>query len=151
MRLMLGETRNQVYGTRAALEGQLSRLEAQLAQKDTLAGRHTHGVSELVSHVAQLAAQGERAASGRTSQHEQLVEILRFVHGRGQWHRERLRQLRDDPAYEPPYSDPEPLVSVVIPTYDNHQLLRERAIPSVLAQTHFPSGSPRAAAEPGAE
>ncbi len=25
---------------------------------------------------------------------------------------------------------------MVIPTYDNHQLLRERAIPSVLAQTH---------------
>lgn len=136
MRLMLGETRNQVHATRAELEGQLSRLGAQLAQLDTLATRQTDGVSQLVSHVAQLEAQGERAAAARTSQHEQLVQILRFVHDRGQWHRERLRELRDDPAYEPPYSKPAPLVSVVIPTYDNYQLLRERAIPSVLAQTH---------------
>src|SRR5204863_9260495 len=52
------------------------------------------------------------------------------------WHRERLRELRADPSYELPYAEPEPLVSVAIPTYDNHRLLRERSIPSVLAQTY---------------
>ncbi len=109
IRLMLGETRNQVYASHAALEGQLLRVEAQLAQLDTLARRRPDEVSELASHVAALQAHGERAASERTSQHEQLVEILRFVQGRGRWHRERLRELRDDPAYEAPYSEQEPL------------------------------------------
>lgn len=47
-----------------------------------------------------------------------------------------MRELRAGAAYERAYLNADPLVSVVIPTYDNHELLRERAIPSVLAQTH---------------
>jgi len=38
--------------------------------------------------------------------------------------------------YELAFSDPDPLVSVVIPTYTSYETLRDRAIPSVLAQTY---------------
>ena len=129
IRLMIGETRDQVYATRSALSDQLTRLE-------TVANGHAADVSLIATRVAQLLEQGAASASSREAEHSQLVEILRFVHDQGQWHRERLRELRADVAYERAYLDADPLVSVVIPTYDNHELLRERAIPSVLSQTH---------------
>jgi Glycosyl transferase family 2 len=50
--------------------------------------------------------------------------------------RRQLRELRAGPDYAAAWTDPEPLVSIVIPTYVHWQLLEERAIPSALAQTH---------------
>ncbi len=55
---------------------------------------------------------------------------------RGQWRRQQLRRLRSDRSYEQAFSETEPLISVVIPTYDNHELLRDRSIPSVLEQSY---------------
>jgi hypothetical protein len=49
---------------------------------------------------------------------------------------ERLWQLREAPEYELAYTEPEPLVTILITTYHRPELLRERAIPSVLGQTH---------------
>jgi putative methyltransferase (TIGR04325 family) len=120
--MLLGQTRDEVRATRVELSAALTRMEAlgslQLAQLEKLA--------------ADAAAMG----SSREAQQAQLVEILRSVHDRRDWRRTRLRELRAGDDYERAYTDPDPLVSVVIPTYDNHELLRERAIPSVLAQTH---------------
>jgi hypothetical protein len=48
----------------------------------------------------------------------------------------RLNALRRSPAYLDAFTDPRPLVSVIIPTYLQHELLVSRAIPSALAQTH---------------
>ncbi|HEY4095238.1 MAG TPA: glycosyltransferase [Baekduia sp.] len=50
--------------------------------------------------------------------------------------REQLRQVRAGADYGAAWTDPEPLVSIVIPTYVHWQLLEERAIPSALAQTY---------------
>lgn len=50
--------------------------------------------------------------------------------------REQLRQVRAGAEYEAAWTETDPLVSVVIPTYVHWQLLEERAIPSALAQTH---------------
>jgi glycosyltransferase involved in cell wall biosynthesis len=50
--------------------------------------------------------------------------------------RERLRALRAQPSYAAAFEDPEPLVSVLIPTYDNTELLLERSLPSVLRQSY---------------
>lgn len=86
--------------------------------------------------VDSLRTQLDALAARQDADHQQLVEILRFVHDRAQWRRRELQRLRADPEYERAFEEPEPLVSVVIPTYDNHVLLRERSIPSVLAQTY---------------
>lgn len=67
---------------------------------------------------------------------DRLQDILQLVYEREPEMRERLRQLREDPLYERAFEEPEPLVSVVMSTYDRHELLLERAIPSVLAQTY---------------
>jgi hypothetical protein len=50
--------------------------------------------------------------------------------------RRRLAALRRSSEYEPPFAEAEPLVTVVIPTYDNYRLLAERSIPSIQSQTY---------------
>lgn len=47
-----------------------------------------------------------------------------------------LVELRRSRSYADAFTDPEPLVSVIIPTYLKHELLITRAIPSALAQTY---------------
>jgi glycosyltransferase involved in cell wall biosynthesis len=50
--------------------------------------------------------------------------------------RRLLDAARVNPNYELPFTDPEPLVSICIPTYTNYRGLVDRAIPSALAQDH---------------
>jgi putative methyltransferase (TIGR04325 family) len=122
VRLLLGQILDQTLEARGEISTHLVQLErlasAQLAQ------------------LERLTTSADAMVSSREAQHAQLVEILRSIYDRSEWRRGRLRELRIGDAYERAYSDPDPLVSVVIPTYDNHELLRERAIPSVLAQTY---------------
>jgi putative methyltransferase (TIGR04325 family) len=122
---MAGETRDQVY----ALQG---RVDEQFAALTALARDQASGLAELRAQIAVLDGPG----SARSADHAQLVEILRLLYDRIAWRRERLRALRGEAAYERAYAEADPLVSVVIPTYDNFDLLRERAIPSVLSQTY---------------
>ena len=48
----------------------------------------------------------------------------------------RLAAARADPEFEAAYTDPDPLVSIPIPTYHSPDTLCGRALASVLAQTH---------------
>src|SRR4051794_28051713 len=50
--------------------------------------------------------------------------------------RTRLQAARAQPSYAAAWDDAEPLVSIVIPTYTNWELLSTRAVPSVLRQTY---------------
>lgn len=50
--------------------------------------------------------------------------------------RERLQAIRQTADYEKAFSDTNPLISIIIPTYSRAQIVIERTIPSVLAQTH---------------
>jgi hypothetical protein len=47
-----------------------------------------------------------------------------------------LAAARAEPAYTQAYTDPDPLVSIPIPTYHSPDTLCDRALASVLAQTH---------------
>jgi glycosyltransferase involved in cell wall biosynthesis len=44
--------------------------------------------------------------------------------------------MRATPEYQAAFEEDEPLISVIIPTYSEWPLLRDRSIPSVLAQTY---------------
>jgi hypothetical protein len=67
---------------------------------------------------------------------EQLMPTLRLLAGRDTENRGLLADARNDPAYELAYKEAEPLVTVILPTYQRPELLRSRALPAVLAQTH---------------
>src|SRR5581483_12327187 len=88
-----------------------------------------HAVAELQRSVDAL--REELAAESL-----RLRNILHLVYDREPEMRERLHALRGTAAYEEAFTDPEPLVSVVIPTWDRAHLLVERALPSVWAQTY---------------
>ena len=86
----------------------------------------------LAAEVRELRAEAEARGDELARRREALLAISDLE----PWRRSRLWELRAGPEYEPAFAEAEPLVSVVIPTYDNHHLLEERAIPSILAQTY---------------
>jgi hypothetical protein len=112
------------------------RLREHLREIRRVAGETQRQVTALQGRLAAIEAALDELKGTGSAQHSQVLEALRFIHSRGQAQRERLRELRNEPEYGRPYTDPQPLVSVVIPTYDNYELLRERTLPSVLAQTY---------------
>lgn len=132
IRQLTGETRDAVYSSQTNVLAQLARQSDTLSSLEARLNDHSEA---LTGHTAALADLTAHAAM-RDGKHEQLVEILRFVLARGPEAQQRLRRLREAPEYELSFSENEPLVSVVIPTYDNYELLRTRALPSVLAQSY---------------
>jgi Glycosyl transferase family 2 len=102
----------------AALEAMLGRIEAELQ-----AGLLRH--QELRSSLEETQRDAQRHGHVLELIYEEEAENLR-----------RLHELRRAPEYQDAFTDPEPLVSVIIPTYLQHELLATRAIPSALAQTY---------------
>lgn len=107
-------------GTRRSRELALLRKELRAVHKEL---RHARRHSEQVQHE-------------HSAELERIVDILRLVYDDEPGTRRRLYELREDPDYELAFSEPDPLVSVVIPTFDRPQTLAQRSIPSALAQTH---------------
>ena len=95
--------------------------------------------SSLESHRAVLDA--IRADTGGLLEksdvhHKRMLDALRIVRDHDAAARAKLLEIRRQASYEQAFSEAEPLVSVVIPTFDNWKLLGERSIPSVLAQSY---------------
>jgi hypothetical protein len=63
-------------------------------------------------------------------------EISRHIYDEEPANRRRLHQLRQSEEYEFAFSEDEPLVSFVIPTYQSFETLRDVALPSVLNQSY---------------
>jgi putative methyltransferase (TIGR04325 family) len=124
---MVGEVQQQVIDAHVGLADALRQLDASV--RNQWAADHSRLIEVMTAQHAEL---NEVMAA----KHAELNEALWFIHSRGQWRRARLAELRADSSYRRAYTEPDPLISIVIPTYDNDRLLRERAIPSVLAQTY---------------
>ncbi|MEA2418773.1 MAG: hypothetical protein QOE60_979, partial [Thermoleophilaceae bacterium] len=69
---------------------------------------------------------------------DRIVEMLQALADEEPEMRRRLRQLRESEseAYRAAFEVPEPLVSVITPTYRAFEALRDVSLPSALAQTH---------------
>jgi hypothetical protein len=102
--------------------GVIARVEAVLARLDALEAR----LDTVAAAVDGLAARVDA----------ELSPALRAVVTEEAENRRRLHAARAAPEHDAAFADPEPLVSIVIPTHDRPQLLVERAIASALAQTH---------------
>jgi hypothetical protein len=125
----LSESRAESAATRAAL--------AELAQRS--ADGHQRAIEALRESDALLAATRAELSElqQRTgAEHRRTMEALRIVRDDHSAAWEALRRLRESEEYPLAFDEDEPLVSVIMPTYTDWDLMRERALPSLLAQTY---------------
>jgi hypothetical protein len=125
-------------------------LAAAVAEARELAREAATGIRGLREELVRVAAGQEQLAAelGRLSasvaalEAEQpgfradVLNALKHIHADEARHRRRLRQVRETPEYAAAFTDAEPLVSVLIATYERLGTLRERTIPSILAQEY---------------
>jgi O-antigen biosynthesis protein len=72
----------------------------------------------------------------QTAELERLTSVTRTLAADDPGHRRRLHGLRADPQYPAAWDEPEPLVTIALPTRGRQKLLVERALPSALGQTY---------------
>jgi hypothetical protein len=135
MRRLIGRVRTiraEIHGTRAQadrLVTESERLAAQIgALRTELAASRTE--------VAGLAARLDALAAAGDANHQRLLDALRVVRDDDARARAALWELRESDDYAIAFDDDEPLVTIIVTTYRNWPLLRERSLPSVLAQTY---------------
>jgi hypothetical protein len=95
--------------------------------------------AELVAVRAELCAVRAdltQAAAIAAANHERTLLGLRMVRDNDAAARAALWALRSTAEYEVAFEEDEPLVTILITTYMNWPLLRDRSLPSVLAQTY---------------
>lgn len=63
-------------------------------------------------------------------------DMLRAIYEKADEQRLRLYALRRGEEYELAFTESNPLVSVVIPTYNRFELLRDRSLPAILGQNY---------------
>lgn len=121
----LSAIRRRAWPTRRAFDARLDAVQAQIA--------------DLTGAVEHLAAEQRRLmeweAETRTRVRRSQALTARTYEALQRWP-ELLADARAAPGYDLPYTDPDPLVSVPIPTFHSPGTLCDRALASVLGQTH---------------
>jgi hypothetical protein len=108
-------------------------LTAQLVE-DLASQRHA--VESLRAEVADMSQTLAQQSQILTEHRKRLLLALRMVRDDDARQRQALLDLRGSPSYEDAFDADDPLVSVLVPTFNNWELLRDRSLPSVLAQTY---------------
>ncbi len=125
--------------------GILERLDALGGRTDRLQGR-VEELNERIANMAgtlnalmeqgkelpRLAAEAQRT---RDALEQRIQPTLRALLDEEAANRRRLHELRASSSYEAAYAEPDPLVSVVVAS-TGRELLFERTLPSLLAQSH---------------
>jgi hypothetical protein len=93
-------------------------------------------VANCQAEIRELRAELDRQSELAVARHERVLLALRMVRDQDAAARRALWKLRATPEYQMAFDEDEPLVSVIIPTYLEWPLLRDRALPSVLEQTY---------------
>ena len=112
-----------------SLAGRLDRIEALLTEQQASRDER-HG--SLTARLAQI----EAAQAAEQAALDRIAPVLHTLAADDPGHRARLEALREGPDYAKAWEDPDPLVTIAIPTRDRPELLAERALASALAQTH---------------
>ncbi len=133
-----------------AVGQRLGAAEALAVQSETLSAQRLDGIearltdlarqmSDLVPHVAMVRAAAEQGSAPLQDLVARVAEI-RDITGQ---HLDRIPELRaqlivarQSDEYGASFTDEQPLVSVRIATYDRAEILFDRTLPSVFAQTY---------------
>ena len=106
------------------------------AQGDSLASDVAGELRELSRRLGALEARGAERQAELERRLGDAMRALELIHDDDPGARRRLRELRASPSYGAAFDVPEPLVSIVIPTWNRARTLIERSVPSALAQSH---------------
>lgn len=121
-------------------------LGAHLADQDRALLDQATRIAELGTLVEAMRDELARAGAGLgelNDRTERLLkelgnngELLRHVYEEDPAQRQRLYALRRTEDYEVAFTEAEPLVSFVVPTYDRFESLRDTSLPSILNQSY---------------
>jgi Glycosyl transferase family 2 len=125
-----------VTGRLDALHSRANDLEARLEALDRRVAELVPLLDELRRLVAGVPQAAEDASAVRNAIELRVQPVLRAILDEEADNRRRLFELRGTPAYEEAYSDPDPLVSITLATVGREDALLNRALPSLLSQTH---------------
>jgi hypothetical protein len=120
------------------ITGRLDGLHGRADELDRQLGLIADRLDEMTStlgQVRELTAHMPRTAETHTLLEQRIQPALRAILDEQSQNRRRLYRVRAEPVYDEPFTDPDPLVSVTVATV-GRQMLLERALPSLLAQTH---------------
>jgi hypothetical protein len=93
-------------------------------------------IGELRAEIDHLQAKVTEISERQDAAHERVYDVVAANYDQTWFRRRLLLETRTSAEYEQAFEEPEPLVSVRIATYNGAQVLMERTIPSVLAQTY---------------
>jgi hypothetical protein len=96
-------------------------------------------ISGLQAELVRLNGELERVraqAEAIDAESRRAAEIARHAYDEEPANRRRLRQLRASEEYELAFTEAEPLVTFIVPTYDSFETLRDVAVPSILNQDY---------------
>jgi hypothetical protein len=122
--------------------GVIERLEAlgghvqQIDRRLELTDRRLAEMQEQLGALGALGQLARDASATRVLLEQRVQPVLRAILDEEAENRRRLFSLRDSAAYAAAYRDPGALVSVIVATVGPGETLLERALPSLLAQTH---------------
>src|SRR6266540_2844881 len=101
-----------------------------------LRGEQQDSLARLEKALADLSKRLDDHAQQTTHRFHRVLQVLERMVDDEPANRRLLLAARQAEDYERAYTDPDQLVSVLIPTFENAEGLRERSLPSVLAQTN---------------
>jgi uncharacterized coiled-coil protein SlyX len=123
----------------ASVQTELLALRAAIGGSDAHVAELERGLARIESQLAvQSATQHEvRRVTGETQRDlERNSRVLELIYEEEMRNVRELSRLRQTSVHAAAFDESEPLVSVIIPTYLQGELLVTRAIPSVLGQTY---------------
>jgi hypothetical protein len=113
------------------LDERFDRLEAALRESWATTAQSLQQIEELVARRQRVRGEETLPLDG-----VELRNVLWAIASEESETRRRLWSARDDPAYEAAFTDPDPLVSIIVATRERDEVLTQRSVPSALAQTH---------------
>ena len=109
----------------AEITAMLDAVQASIENLHGDLGRVHRDLEQVHGKMHQIESDARRAAA-----------IARHIYDEEPANRRRLGELRASEEYELAFSEPEPLVSFLVPTYTSYETLRDVALPSILGQTY---------------